>query len=94
MRLPAPASMSARPIGQKVACTVISVIPYMLIRRVRSGSLRWIHGRSVCSSSASPPNTMQRSRCASLLRACSAISCWKALGVWFSTVTPSRHSSA
>ena len=47
--------------------------------------------RNVRSSSASPPNTTTRSECFFPLCPCAWISCANALGVWFSTVTPSSQ---
>ncbi|SKV12756.1 Uncharacterised protein [Mycobacteroides abscessus subsp. abscessus] len=48
--------MSALTISRNEACTVVSVIPYMLTKR---GSTGWrsIHGFNRCGSRASPPNT-------------------------------------
>ncbi len=79
-----------------MTCTVVSVIPYMFTSRGRSSPCRSVHGRSAAGSSASPPNTTYRS--ARPLRSCDSSSARtseeKAEGVWLSTVTPSRRSSA
>ncbi|ORW53151.1 hypothetical protein AWC20_20205 [Mycobacterium parmense] len=49
-------STSSATISRKEACTVVSVMPYMLIRR---GAAGWLssQGRRRWGSSASPPNT-------------------------------------
>jgi hypothetical protein len=84
--------VSASRIGRYVTWTVVSVIPYMFTSRVRS-PFRANHGFSFATSSASPPKITSRSACASPLCPCASCSCMKALGVWFSTVTASRHSN-
>ncbi|KYF88475.1 hypothetical protein BE20_22855 [Sorangium cellulosum] len=67
-------SASSASSGRYVTCTVVSVIPYMLTSR-GPRSWRAYHGRSVCSSSASPPKMMVRSRFARSHSASAAMSC-------------------
>ena len=93
MRL-ASAFRSARDTGRHVTCTVVSVMPYMLTSCGRWSPYRPNHPASWLKTRASPPKTTRRSDGSGAACAASADARWpKALGVWFSTVTPSCRSS-
>ncbi len=77
-----------------VTWTVVSVIPYMLTRRQRSSGCRSNQPSSGRASSGSPPSTTSR-RAGSPPPVRSAAASWvNAEGVWLSTFTRSRASSA
>ena len=75
-----------------MTCTVVSVMPYMLIRRGCASPNRSNHGVSAGGSSASPPKITQRKGSVGQREApagvvAALINCRNAEGVWFNTVT-------
>ena len=93
--LPRPAVTSARVSGRQVTCTVVSVIPYMLTSCGCVSAWRANQGPSVAQVErfAAEDDVAQRERVGRAAPASSSrISCRKADGVWFSTVTRSASS--
>ena len=95
MGLPPPSNTSSRDSGRYVTWTVVSVRPYMFTSRGDPRPRRSTHSRSAAGSSASPPKiTSRRAQLAAALRVRPHELRGRREGVWFSTVTPSRRTSA
>jgi hypothetical protein len=94
MGLPDPPKTSSRLSCRQVTCTVVSVIPYMFTSRGVSVPRRSTHSRREAGSSASPPKITLRSARSPPRSPSTRMNWRKAEGVWFSTVTPSRRTSA
>ena len=88
----AAAAISASPISLNVTCTVVSVMPNMLMSRASGRNAR--HRRSSAGLSASPPKITYRTASVAPRVTASSMSGWNADGTWLSTVVPVDSSSA